>query len=102
MNTDSSAGQFAQILIDDLAQSRPRFIVLPVDVEEHIHHQSTHVLELSRIPARRADFARAWRNIANFVQADYQPVRQFGDEMVWQRDDSLRSEDPQALSSRSR
>lgn len=89
MNTNNSAGQFGKMLTDDLAQHQPGYVVLPADVEAHIHHQTTHVVELSRIPERKENFTQAWRDIRSFVEARYEPVRQFGDEMIWRRIDSL-------------
>jgi hypothetical protein len=87
MNSDSSPERFAGVLVDDLRLHRPRYVVLPASVEKHIHHQTTHVSELARLPARAENFAAAWRKIEHFVQSRYEPVTTIGHEMVWQRKD---------------
>ncbi|HVT87877.1 MAG TPA: glycosyltransferase family 39 protein [Tepidisphaeraceae bacterium] len=85
MNSDTSAQRFSAVLLDDLAVHRPRFIVLPADMADYVHHHTKMVSELARNPQRAASFARAWGDIEAFAQKDYLPVQKIGDEMIWQR-----------------
>jgi hypothetical protein len=85
MNSDTSPQRFAGILLDDLNTSRPPYVVLPADVEGDIRLHTTGILELARIPLRRDNFARAWRDIHRWVMARYEPVTTIGRETIWQR-----------------
>jgi hypothetical protein len=85
MNSDTSPQRFAGILLDDLNTSRPPYVVLPADVEGDIRLHTTGILELARIPLRRDNFARAWRDIHRWVMDRYEPVTTIGRETIWQR-----------------
>lgn len=86
MNSNDSATQFANTLCSDLADTQPRYVVLPASVAEHIRVHTQQVVELARIPARRENFAAAWGSIQQFVESRYQPVQQIGDEMIWKKE----------------
>lgn len=84
MNSDDSPQTFASMLLDDLTRHRPRYIVLPTNIDAHVAFQSGRVRELSRIPARQANFAVAWRSIDAFARRQFTPVHTVGDETIWQ------------------
>ncbi len=89
MNDNEAPLRFGGMLIDDLKANSPRYVVLPADVGAHIHEQTTRVMELSRIPLRRQNFTKAWRDIQTYVATNYERVETIGPEAIWQRRDSI-------------
>lgn len=85
MNSDDAPDRFSGILLDDLARSRPRFVVLPGDVASHVRAHTRGVVELSRRPIRRERFAAAWERIEGFVNDRYHLVERVGGEAIYQR-----------------
>mgnify|MGYP001463967058 CR=1 FL=1 len=84
MNSDDAPDRFSGILLDDLARSRPRFVVLPGDVSGHVRAHTHGVVELSRQPVRRERFAAAWERIERFVNDRYRLVARVGGEAIYQ------------------
>lgn len=87
MNDDAAPARFSGMLLDDWERHRPRYVVLPSDVPAHVAHQTAHVFELSRLPARAEAFARAWGEIDHYVAARYEPVETIGRETIHRRVD---------------
>lgn len=85
MNSDTAPAQFTSMLLNDLRARRASYIVLPTDIEHHVHYQSSRVRELSRLPSRQREFAAAWQAIDRFARDHYQPVHTIGNETIWMR-----------------
>jgi hypothetical protein len=85
MNSNDAPQRFASMLLEDLARTRPSYVVLPADIEAHIQTQTTGVVELSRISRRRENFATAWRSIGQHVKQRYELTEKLGDEAIWRR-----------------
>jgi hypothetical protein len=94
MNDDDAPRRFSRMLLDDWRVHRPRYIVLPSDIDRHVRTQTKLVFELSRLPRRAEAFGDAWKEIERFVRQRYIPAHTVGDETIFQRDDTLLRQEP--------
>jgi hypothetical protein len=84
-NHDSAAVQYTPLLLSDFEQRRPRYIILPTDLEAKLRVETTQCLHLLRSPVRAENFRHAWRQIATYVADHYTPEAQIGQETIWRR-----------------
>ena len=84
-NHDTAALEYTPVLLHDLEQRRPRYIILPTDVEAKLRVETTQCLHLLRSPARAENFRHAWRQVQNYVRDHYTPEAEIGQETVWRR-----------------
>jgi hypothetical protein len=85
MNDNDAPQKFSGMMLEDWNRTQPRYVVMPADVGAHIHTQTTRVMELARIPQRKENFTKAWRDIQTYVESHYRRVETIGDEAIWQR-----------------
>lgn len=83
-NTDTAPLEMGPQLVADLAERRPRFVVLPTDTIEALDRHCAYMAELAERPIRRANFRAAWLNAVAYVQAHYRPTAQVGERTVWE------------------
>jgi hypothetical protein len=101
-NYDSAALDYTPMLLRDFEQRKPRYIILPSDVEQKIESEVTYCGHLVRSPVRAANFAWAWRRIERHVKANYQPLVQIRAETIYRRVPATSSEVSPAPSERHR
>jgi hypothetical protein len=70
-NTDTSALEYTPIILSDFEQRRPKYIILPTDMDEKLEGETTYCAHLTRSPVRAENFKRAWREIEKYVKANY-------------------------------
>lgn len=86
-NTDTAPLEMGPQLVADLAERRPRFVVLPTDTIEALDRHCAYMAELAERPIRRANFRAAWLNAVAYVHAHYRPTAQVGERTVWEISD---------------
>jgi hypothetical protein len=83
-NTDTAPLEMGPQLVADLAERRPRFVVLPTDTIEALDRHCAYMAELAERPIRRANFRAAWLNAVAFVHQHYRPMAQVGERTIWE------------------
>jgi len=73
-NDDQAPLKLGHIIVSDLTQRRPRWVLIPTRFERFVNLYVNGNLELSRNPARGENFKIAWREIHAFTLAHYRPV----------------------------
>ena len=86
-NHDGAPLEFGQMLLDDFARTRPKFIVLRSDLQDRLRHQADSITELERPSARRENYFIAWERIRKHVESKYAPETRIGRDTVWKRRD---------------
>jgi hypothetical protein len=84
-NYDAAPLEYAQMIVQDLARSSPRYVVLPADLDRYVQWHAGNILELERFPQRQRNYVQAWNEIRAFVDSRYVRDRQIGVEQVWRR-----------------
>ena len=83
VNSDTAAPQFSQLLLDDLARNRPRWVLLPHDLETELAVHSAGIAELAAFPARCANYVKAWHHVQDFVRSRYHLQARVADQDVY-------------------
>lgn len=83
-NHDTAALEYTPLLLDDLASRRTRFVILPADLDAKLHSETTQCSHLLRSPVRADNFRKAWRQIEQYVRANYLPAEQMGGQIVYE------------------
>jgi hypothetical protein len=86
-NYDTAAVEFTPILLDDFEQRKPKFIILPTDVEARIRFETTQASHLARSPVRAQNYAHAWHEVEDYVRTHYLPQARIGTETVYRRNE---------------
>jgi hypothetical protein len=84
-NHDRAPLEFGQMLLDDFARTRPRYIGLRSDLDCWVRHQADSIAELERPSPRRENYFVAWERICEYVESNYIPDARIGRETVWRR-----------------
>jgi hypothetical protein len=84
-NHDDAPLEFGQMLLDDFARTRPRYIVLRSDLETWVRHQADSITELQRPSPRRENYFIAWSRIDEYVKLNYLPEARIDRQTVWRR-----------------
>ena len=84
-NYDDAALKYTPILLADFEQRKPKYIVLPTDMDEKISGEITYCAHLTRSPARAKNFARAWRQVEKYVKENYSEEIRIRGETVYRR-----------------
>jgi hypothetical protein len=85
-NTDTAPLEDLPILLSDFEHRRPKYIILPADVEAKIKLETTESAHLARSPARAANFAYAWREVEAYVKSRYTPEVTLRREALYKRE----------------
>jgi hypothetical protein len=83
-NTDTAPLEMGPQLVADLAERRPRYVILPTDTIEALDRHCAYMAELAERPIRRANFRAAWLNAVAYVHAHYRATAQVGERTVWE------------------
>ncbi|MBC7784821.1 MAG: glycosyltransferase family 39 protein [Burkholderiales bacterium] len=73
-NSDEAPQHFGGMILDDLDERRPEWLVLHRDPERYIHFYRHHMAEVAEIPQRGENFAAAWRRIDGYARSHYMVV----------------------------
>jgi hypothetical protein len=84
-NTDTAALEYTPTLLADFEQRKPRYIILPSDVEEKINGEITYCAHLLRSPQRARNFAWAWHEVERYVKENYDAEIQIRGETIYRR-----------------
>jgi hypothetical protein len=72
-------------MLADFETRKPKFIILPSDMNAKLEFETTQSPHLARSPVRAENFRWAWRQIESYVKGKYSPVTQIGDETIYRR-----------------
>jgi hypothetical protein len=86
-NYDTAALDYIPTLLDDFERRRPKFVILPTNVDEKIRSETTFCAHLARSPERSKNFAWAWHEVEKYVKAHYVAEVQIRGETVYRRRD---------------
>ena len=86
-NHDTAALEYTPVLLSDFERRRPKFIILPTDMDAKLKSETTEYAHLLRSPVRAKNFSFAWREVERYVHAHYQPEIQIRSETIYQRRD---------------
>lgn len=84
-NTDTTSLEYLPLLLSDFEHRKPKFIILPADVEAKIKLETTEAAHLARSPVRARNFAFAWREIEKYVKQNYTPEVTLRRETIYRR-----------------
>jgi hypothetical protein len=84
-NHDAAALEDTPIMLGDFEKRKPKFIILPSDMNAKLEFETTQSPHLARSSVRAANFRWAWRQIESYVKSKYLPVAQIRDETIYQR-----------------
>jgi hypothetical protein len=84
-NHDTAALEYAPILLDDFERRRPKYIILPTDMDAKLQSETVQCAHLARSPVRAANFCRAWREIETYVKSNYVEEIKIRGETIYRR-----------------
>jgi hypothetical protein len=84
-NHDTAALEYTPIMLADFEKRKPKFIILPTDMDAKLLSETTQSLHLARSPVRAANFSWAWRQVESYVKSKYTPAAVIRGETIWQR-----------------
>lgn len=70
-NSDEAPLRFSQMIVDDLRDRRPDWVVLHHDRDRFVDFYQTYMAEMAAYPQRRENFARGWGAIDDYVRQNY-------------------------------
>ena len=86
-NTDTASLEDLPVLLSDFDHRRPKYIILPTDVEAKIKLETTQAAHLARSTIRATNFAFAWREIERYVKQNYIAETTIRRETIYRRID---------------
>ena len=89
-NCDDAPRQYSQIMLRDFEFRRPRYILLPQNLEAWLDEKDHKASAEPGYAVRRANYRAAWRSIFDYVQAHYAPEVHIDGETLLRRNDSFR------------
>jgi hypothetical protein len=84
-NYDDAALNYTPILLADFEQRKPRFVILPTDIDDKIDGEITYCAHLTRSPVRAKNFAWAWREVERYVKENYVEEIRIRGETIYRR-----------------
>jgi hypothetical protein len=84
-NHDTAALEYTPIMLADFEKRKPKFIILPTDMDAKLRSETTLNANLSRSPVRAENFRWAWRQIESYTKSRYTPAVQIRGETIYQR-----------------
>jgi hypothetical protein len=88
-NSDDAPLRFGQLILDDLKNRKPEWVVVHRDIDAYVHFYQTYMAEMSAYPNRRENFAIAWRAIDDYVRENYLIERQIDNLDIRRRSDLI-------------
>jgi hypothetical protein len=86
-NHDAAPIEFCDVMLRDFELRRPKYIIMPVDLERKLEYESERAPEMQRRPVRAENYRIAWRRIDGYVRAHYTAETVIDHETVWRRVD---------------
>jgi hypothetical protein len=86
-NHDAAPLEFSAIMLRDFELRRPKYIIMPADLERKLKYESDRAPEMQRRPTRAENYRIAWRRIDDYVRRNYLPEKSMDQEMIWRRSD---------------
>jgi hypothetical protein len=74
-------------MLRDFEIRRPKYIILPSDLERKLKYESERAPEMQRRPVRAENYRIAWRSIDAYVRAHYTAETTIEHETIWRRAD---------------
>jgi hypothetical protein len=85
LNSDQTPLEYAAVMLRDFEIRRPKYVLLPTDLEGTIESDVRRATEASRRPARAANYRAAWKRIEGYVQAHYVEEARVGNQTAFRR-----------------
>jgi hypothetical protein len=86
-NHDAAPLEYCAIMLRDFEIRRPKYIILPSDLERKLKYESERAPEMQRRPVRAENYSIAWRSIDAYVRAHYTAETTIDHETIWRRAD---------------
>ncbi len=83
-NDDDAPQRICREILGDFQSRRPRFIVLPTDLDGYAQWYVSNLRDLSLSPTRRANFLTAWSDLSDWVRMHYKPAAQVSHQTVYE------------------
>jgi hypothetical protein len=87
-NSDDAPQQLSGIMLHDFDIRRPRYILLPQDLEAWLDEKDHKASAEPGYAVRRVNYRKAWRSILNYVQSRYTAEINIKGETLYRRNDS--------------
>jgi hypothetical protein len=84
-NYDQAPLEYSAIMLRDFELRRPKYLIMPQDLERKLSYESERAPEMQRRPIRAQNYRIAWRRIDAYVRAHYAPETTIEHETVWRR-----------------
>jgi hypothetical protein len=72
-------------MIEDFERIKPRYIFLPVPMDQRIEYQLNFVPDLIRRPVRAQNYAAGWHRVERYTLSHYDKEAMIGGEAVYRR-----------------
>ncbi len=84
-NYDTAGLDYSAGIIADFERTRPRYIILPIPLDQRMQYQIDFIPELNRRPVRRASYIAGWRRIERYTLDHYTRETVIGNDAVYRR-----------------
>jgi hypothetical protein len=84
-NNDDAPREYSAIMLRDFEFRRPKYILLPQDLEGWLDEKDHKASAEPGYAVRRANYRSAWRSIFNYVQTHYAPEVHIDGETLYRR-----------------
>jgi hypothetical protein len=87
-NDDDAPLTDCRAMLAQFEQRRPKYILLPADLDEHVEGYVDGIDELRHNPRRAAGYRQAWSELRSYVLQHYAPEARVEDLIVYHRSDN--------------
>jgi hypothetical protein len=87
-NNDDAPQHYAGIMLKDFEHRRPRYILLPQDLDAWVDQQDRSVAQEPGYERRRTNYRLAWKSIFNYVTSHYAAETNIDGQTLYRRRDS--------------
>jgi hypothetical protein len=84
-NYDEAPQRYGRILLADLKERKPKFVLIPLKLDARIKSEFDGWDQLKRSAIRRERYAQAWSDLVGFVEEHYRPVGWTQTERIYER-----------------
>jgi hypothetical protein len=84
-NYDTAGLDYSRQMIGDFERIKPKYIFLPVPMDQRIQYQLDFIAELMRRPVRRTNYAAGWHLIQQYTLEHYDREAIVGGEVAYRR-----------------
>jgi hypothetical protein len=84
-NHDTAPLEFSATMLRDFEIRRPKYIIIPIDLERKLTYETQRAPEMQRRPIRAQNYRIAWRAIEAYVREHYVDETSIGTETLWRR-----------------